>query len=403
MDYKETFFYQKYKPLVDEFVKNGGNVDDLRKKDTLYARINDYKLLDENGNRVDLDTKFKILEHPRNGVRVKDSEQAFIEAVEAFRATGQSFHQPRKQLPFYSQLHTYARHLKYKGFNLEHEEIMKMHGYREYSDIYFRCMGLDRLKDYRDSQGYVDSYKKNEKMKNYIESLADTYNIPYYLIIGLVCEEKQKRVVLQGDFIGKLKRDLINYIDVFHTLKGLKTKDYELYNRIIIAKRLLSDGSGAVLTSKDVLTVLGIENVESNFNDTTVQDLDIEEIMQDIKANYDGTMVKLNTIKNSDYRKICKKAISMGIFVSDLFKMYGMKCNGLKIERLSRIYLNEIPYINEMIERKHELIKESGISIANGNCKEEIMEITLKASLQAYEEFKGLIADFADNGDLQIN
>ena len=51
-------------------------------------------------------------------------------------------------------------------------------------------------------------------------------------------------------------------------------------------------------------------------------------------------------------------------------KMYGMKCNGLNLDRLSRIHLKEIPYIDEMLARKHELIDQSGISLKNGHCKE---------------------------------
>ena len=240
-------------------------------------------------------------------------------------------------------------------------------------------------------------------MKNYIEALAETYDIPYYLIVGLVCEEKQKRVVLKGDFLNKLKQDLEAYIEEYENLKGIKTKDIELYNRITIAKKLLGDGSGRLLTSKDVLIILGIEGVESNFKDTTDQELDIEEIMQNIKANNHGEVVKLNTLDKKDYAKIKRKSVSMGIYVSDIFNMYGMKCNGITLERLSKLYLKEIPYIDEMLTRKHELIEESGISIENGNCKEEVMEINIKVCKQVYEEFKEKIYELSENGNLNVD
>lgn len=403
MDYKETYFYKKYKPMLDEFVNNGGDVDTLGKKDYIYNAIKDYRLLDENGNRVDVETKFSILGHERKRVRVKDSKQALTAAVDEFLAKGGSFHMPRKSLPFYPLLHSYADNLKLKGIHMSYEDIMKSLGYVQYSDTYYRCMGLEGLSSFRDKDGYVDSYKKNNKMKNYIETLADYYDIPYFLIIGLVCEEKQKRIVMRGDFLGKLKQDLLAYIERNDNLKGLKTNDKELYLRVVAAKKLLSDGSGTIMSSKDVLTVLGIEGVEHNLSDKIEQDLNIEDIMQEIKSNYDGNMVILKNIEESKYRKICKKANSMGIYVSDLFEMYGMKCNGLNLDRLSRIYLKEIPYIDEMLARKHEIIEQSGISLKNGHCKEEVMEININVCKQVFEEYKDKIYGSDVEDDLKVD
>ena len=54
-------FFDKAKRLLDAYVENGGDVNQLSSVDKIYRFIQCSKVYDENGNLLDLETKFKLL------------------------------------------------------------------------------------------------------------------------------------------------------------------------------------------------------------------------------------------------------------------------------------------------------------------------------------------------------
>ena len=159
---------------------------------------------DENGQYINLEEKFSQLGHPRKA-KYKESKQALIAEVDAYKQAGGSFHIIRKKLPFYPQLYTYASRLQRQGVDITYEQIMKGLGYKDYSDTYFRCMGIFELEKYRDNNGYVDSYRQNKKLKAYIISLGKTLNLPYYLVITLLADEKLEKCYIDTEYIEYVK------------------------------------------------------------------------------------------------------------------------------------------------------------------------------------------------------
>ena len=164
---KNSKFYITATQMLNDYIADGGNVDDLGVKDEAYKFIKNSSVKDENGNTLDLETKFEVLGYPRKA-KYKDNKKELIAEIEVYRQAGNSFHITRKKLPFYPRLYAYASYLKRHGIDMEYEQIMKGLGYKEYSDTYFRCLGLFDLEKYRDETGFVDSYRKNEKLKAYI-------------------------------------------------------------------------------------------------------------------------------------------------------------------------------------------------------------------------------------------
>ena len=96
---KNSQFYITAKNLLDDYVAGGGDVNDLGVNDKVYKFIKNTKVKDENGQYINLEEKFSQLGHPRKA-KYKESKQALITEVNAYKRAGGSFHIIRKKLPF---------------------------------------------------------------------------------------------------------------------------------------------------------------------------------------------------------------------------------------------------------------------------------------------------------------
>lgn len=386
------------KKALDEFVEAGGNVKDLKRSDPLYVYIKDTKMYDENKKLLTLEQKFEALGHPRKQKYSKDVKADLIKEIQEYLNAGGSFHIERKKLPFYGRLLTYARHLRGSGVILSHEEIMKALGFRNFSDDYYRCRRLKNLKFFRDENGYVDSFRQNPQMRDDITEIAMKYNVPYYFIITILCNEKLKKYSIQINRIKQIELDLKKYVEENGTLVGIKRKNPALANAFEYMISYYSDGSGETFSKKEWLDIFGLGDVENRFRHVEKKEKDIEQVMLKIKNEHpSGFFAK--DLNKSEYRLVLKKAIKMGASVKDICSLYGIEYRGAKIERLSRVKVEEVPLLKEMKARRNSLIKNSGVSFMNGYCEEEIFENKLKIMKQVYLEFKDKLDDATINDE----
>ena len=137
-----------------------------------------------------------------------------------------------------------------------------------------------------------------------------------------------------------------------------------------------------------------MQDVENRFMDSRNDQIYLDDIMFELKEKYQNQTIKLKELNRKTYHLIVRKAVSLGVSVDDVFNMYGLKCNGININRLSKVFVDEIPYLQEMKARRNELMKETGISLENGFCKEEVFEAKLRVCKQVYNEFKEKIYNF---------
>lgn len=245
------------------------------------------------------------------------------------------------------------------------------------------------MKEYRDSEGFVDDYKLNRNLNAFIKDLAITYDVPYYFIIVFMCGEKLRKYIISVDKVAFIKRNLENYATEHNgTLNGLRWKDPSLYNAFDYLMDYFSDGSEQTFTKQEWLEAFELK-VPNRFKDNVKQkEDDIEEVILRLKSQFKNGFVVAKDMDKSDYKKVVKKSISLGITVSELLKKYDLKCKGSSVSRLARAYVNEIPYIDEMKSRFNELILASGKTKENNACKEEILEARVQAMQQVYAEFK---------------
>ena len=391
---KGSKFYINAKKMLDEYVAAGGNVDDLGVKDKIYSYIKNSKLKDTNGNAIEIETIFELLGHTRTRAKSKDVRQQLINEIDQYKQSGGSFHIIRKQLPFYPRLHTYAKKLQREGLDLSYEQIMKGLGYKNYSDTYFRCMGIFELRKYRDENGFVDSYRENGKLKAYITSLAESLGIPYYLIITLLADEDLYKCFIPTEYISQVKSELRQFcIKNNGSLKGLG-HNKKLYNKFCNLINYCGDGAGNVLTKEDWLIILDLDCFENGFRKSNREPININPIMEDLRKKVGDNVITAKDINSKDYHRIVVKSAQLGIPINELFRSCGLNYRGNASNRLSTMQVNEIPYLDEMRKLRDKLLEVQGFNKQNGYCEEEIFEAKVEACKYAYGKFKDKMFNF---------
>lgn len=387
---QDSQFYKKAVQYIEEFLATGKKIEEMTTKDKAYRYIKNSRVYDENGELIKLEKLFELLGYPRAKKYSRDVRDDLIKEINEYLEQGNSLHIERKKLPFYERLLTYTHVLRRKGVMLTHEQIMKEDlGFRQFSDIYFRAHKALKIKDYRDSEGFVDDYKSNKNLKAFIKDLAITYEVPYYFIVVFMCGEKLRRYNISIDRVAFVKRELENYAAEHNgTLQGLRWKDSTLYSSFDYLIDYFSDGSGRTFTKQEWLEAFELD-IPNRFRAQAKQiDEDIEDVILRLKQQFPNGFVVAKDMNQADYRRIIKKSISLGITVSELLKKYDLNCKGSSMSRLSRVSVDEIPYIYEMKTRFADLILASGKTKENNVCKEEILEARVQAMQQVYAEFK---------------
>ncbi len=387
---KDSQFYKKAVQYIEEFLATGKKIEEMSTKDKAYRYIKNSRVYDENGELIKLEKLFELLGYPRAKKYSSDVRADLIKEINEYLEQGKSLHIDRKKLPFYERLLTYTHILRKRGSMLTHEQIMKEDlGFRQFSDTYFRAHKALKIKNYRDSEGYVDDYKSNQNLNAFVKDLAITYEVPYYFIVIFMCGEKLRRYNISVDRVAFVKRELENYAAEHNgTLQGLRWNDPELYNAFDYLMDYFSDGSEQRYTKQEWLEAFEF-NVPNRFKETAKQGVkDIEDVIHRVKQQFPNGFVVAKDMDQRDYRQIVKKSISLGVTVSELLKKYGLNCKGSSMSRLTRTYVEQVPYIFDMKNRFNQLVLESGKTKENNTCEEEILEARVRAMKQVYAEFE---------------
>ena len=260
-----------------------------------------------------------------------------------------------------------------------------------------RCKGLKKLDKY-DVDGYVDDYRKDRSLSTYVTDLAESLNIPYYLLITLVVDKKMTKFVITIDYVQYVKTLLEKYVAKNGNLIGLKRGDVKAYEAFRNLIETYSDGSGRRFNAKEWLALFGLDVFKNRFKDDDIlnEDIDISAGMRKLKEKFGDKQILLADIDTRFYTDILKYSKKYAITVKEVFARFGLNYKGITIQRLNHAVMDRIPYFEEMKALRDKLILESGISLENGNSPEEVFEAKVKAVQQAYAAFADKIMMLED-------
>lgn len=383
--------FDRAKKMLDEFVAKGGKIDDLKSTDPIYQFIVSSDIYLGGVLLKTMEERFSALGYPRKRKCAENVKDALIEEIDAYLANGGKFDIDHSKLPFFQRVHSYIKGFKKKGLSLTFEEAMKQLGYKQYSSIYFRCKDLSKLKEFRDENGYVDSFRKDKSFVGYMTFLSRTLEIPYSIIIQLLADEKLKTMTISTEYIAHVKDEFERHIEVYGTLKGFTSIDKKLYEKLHNLRRYISVGTGETFTNEEILSIMDLD-VEHSLKNKTAKDFDLESVMSKFMGK---GKIKSSDIDSPTYRWILTESVKMGVPMTELFNSYGIEYHGKNRDRLSKMYVHKMPYLKEMKARRDELLSKSEICQDKNACKEEIFEERVRVCKQVYGEFKEKIYNFS--------
>lgn len=381
--------FVKAKKMLDKYVADGGKIEDLKTSHPIYQYICFSDMTKDGVALKTMEERFEALGYPRKRKIAKDAKEKLIEEIDEYIANGGRFDVEHTQLPFFGRMRTYMRRFQKQGEYFSFDQAMKDIGYKNFSDLYTRCKGLEKLKNYRDEEGYVDSYRKDRTYAAYITFLSRRLELPYSIIIQLLCDEKLKTVTISSEYVAYVKTQFENYIEQNGSLKGM-SRDKQLYEKLHNLRRYLSFGTGENLSNQDILDIMDIDT-EHKLKNNTEKDENLDKIFDKYVGK--GTL-KSTDLDKGEYRKILSYSIRLGIPLNELFKSYGIEYHGHNRDRLSTRVVQKLPYLSQMKVRRDEILAKNQITEENGFSKEEIFEEKLLVCKQVYEEFKDKIYNF---------
>ena len=389
--------FEKAKKMLKKYVEDGGKVEDLKTTHLIYKFICFSEMSKDGVYLKTMEERFEALGYPRKRKIVEDARETLIQEIDQYIAQGGKFDVDHTQLPFFNRMRTYMRRFQKKGEYFSFDQIMKDLGYKNFSDLYTRCKDLEKLKNYRDEEGYVDSYRKDKTYASYITFLSRRLEMPYSIIIQLLCDEKLKSVTISTEYVAYVKNELENFIQTNGSLKGI-SRDKKLYEKMHNLRRYLSFGTGESLSNEDILEIMEID-ADHKLQNHTEKDEDLDKIFARFIEKGE---VKSSDFDNGEYRKILACSIRLGVPLKELFKSYGIEYHGHNRDRLSTRIVQKMPYLSKMKQRRDEILQKNEITEKNGFSKEEIFEERVLVCKQVYEEYKDKIYNFVFDGKEKI-
>lgn len=370
--------------MLEDYVANGGDVDNLSTKDEIYQYIKNAKITID-GNRLSVEESFAYLGFPRKSKIAKDVKAQLVCDIDEYLKNGGSFHVNRKSLPFFERLRTYRRALEREGIVFTNEQAMKSLGYNQYSNIYFRFFELHKIAEMQSEGEYIDI---DSRTQGVLQKAAISTKLPAPLIVTLLYDKNMSSYFVEADYFNYVVQEMQNYVEKNGSLKGLSNKEPKLYQKFIHIKRYMFTGDLESLSSLDVLKAMGFDGVES-FLTSAVRDFDLLKTIDKLRAASDDGSLEFSDIDKLDYCYLNVYSKRVGTSLKELLNSCGLDYKGQnKGYVLGRIKSHQYPYIAQMRQRRDELMEESGVSLENGYCKEEIFEKKFEVCRQVYEEFK---------------
>lgn len=393
---------EKIKEILDNFVANGGDVNNLTSNHPVYLKIKKHKVY-ENGVPLSVGQKFQRAGHPRMTHGYMSIEYQLYQKVTEYLSKGGSLHIPRHDLPFYSQIKgMLKKHKRQTGKDATPKQMLESVGIFGYSDIYYAYLPILDMSAFKDLKTKcVDSYRKHPDIKGIICYQASLLDIPESLFVQLVLNENLEKSVLQTDRIAYCRKLMKDYVNTCGSFIGIRRDNPELYELMRSVKDNVRTSNGVPISMTDFVNIMGFEDVKHSFLKKFTGTIhDIEKIISNIKAECNTlkkTDLKASDLSRKDYDVLCEYAIRTNTSLSKIFEKHGLKYidQGNK-EIFDFVYISKYPFLNEMRQERDEMMNE--FKKQNPSMvKEDLFENYLLICKSVYESHKQKIHTFQND------
>lgn len=352
------------KQSVSEFISNGGNVENLKTTDEIYKLVKNTTIA-INGNRLSLEEKFEIIGFPRQPKRKTYDEhiKSIQEALSEFVAGGGDVNTLCSSDKLYKKVKNSVIFLN--GRELTINEKFGIAGFpREdkYNNVKTIISRLNNLENFKDENGFVDTYRKNQAMNAFIDSCSLNFDLPPSLIVTLLANQNLKKYSLRVDRYDYIKTRLAEFVKNNGSLIMVKQKDRRLYDLLCSTAKTYPTKTGRKMTLSELVEELGFGDVENSFIETNRtgyfnEDEFLMKYYPIIKNN--GYTISLSDIEPNDYMRLSNYTRRLSISINDFFEKNGVKyVNPKNVVRNAYLTTDEYPYLKEMRNEVNQLLND---------------------------------------------
>lgn len=342
------------KSKLSEFVSNGGDVNTLSTKDELYKLVARSSIFN-NGKRVSLEGKFSLLGFPRARKRKSSSEniQSLHDAISEFVNNGGDVSTICHNDTIYKKVKNTAVFIN--GSQISVAEKFRLAGFpreEKYNPTKMAMNTLKQLDNFKDENGYVDSYRNNKKLNASVDSVAIYYNLPISLVITLLGEKQLKFYTLNIDRYDYIKTCLAEYISKYGSLVGIKQKDERLYSLLCSTTKIHPTHNGKKISVAELVKELGFGDYENNFKETSnSKPFNPEEFMNKYRniITRNGNKINLSDLDSNDYSYLSNYLRRSSLSFAEFFAGYGVEYTSQKVfETNKHLKVQAYPFLDEM-------------------------------------------------------
>jgi hypothetical protein len=399
IDEKKQRIINERKQMLKEFVDGGGILENLTIKDKEYIAVKNLDIY-VNGRRLSLEERFDYLGFPRKPQQkpFENKLNDIKEMLDDFVAQGGNVDEIDISHPIYVQMRAFTPVVNGKKLTIEEKFELAGHPRKsKINDMELFYNRLCELESFKDENGYVDSYRKDDTMKGFLSYLSIRYDLPMSLVICLLGDQKLQKHVVVTDRIQYLKKLLTDYLAEHKNFIGIRRLDPKLYHFLTATSKAFPTPSGKKLRNLDLIELLGFEDVDNGFaKDTNFvnfsEELFMKTYMPIIREN--GGVISLADIDHTDNYRLNLYLRRKNETKAEFFARYNVKLLNPRILGYGKkVILPEYPYMDEMQEELNNLLAD--IFTQNPELQQasiaKLFEIKVDAVRAIYAKYKDKI------------
>ena len=392
---------ENIKSKLKAYVDNGGILENLTIKDEEYIAVKNCDIYLD-GKRLSIEERFSYLGYPRLPQQKPYTEKLkdIKIMLDEFVAAGGNIDEIDYTHPIYAKMRAFTPVIN--GRRPSMEEKFEMAGHPRQSKINDMNVFMERLsalENFKDENGFVDSYRKDEQMKLFVSYCSLQFGFPISLVVCMLANQKLKKHLVQTNRVEFLKSRLSAYLEEHKDFVGIKRIDPFSYNLLTSVSKSYPSETGRKYSNLEIVEMLGFEDVRNSFAKEVdaVPFFEMEFIKKYTPAiERNNGSISASDINQYDYRQLTFYLRRINETKQEFFGRYNVKfLNPKVIERDKRITLPEYPYLDEMqnilsIELMN--IAENHPELQNASAA-ELFAIKAKLIKSIYQDYKDKIEE----------
>ena len=384
------------KQKLQAYVDNGGVLENLTAKNEEYIAVKNCDIFVD-GKRLTIEERFAYFGYPRKPQQKPYTEKLKdIKAMlDDFVANGGNVDEIGFHHEIYKQMRDFTPVINGRKPSIEEKFEMAGHPrHSRYNDMNTFIERLSELEKFKDENGYVDAYRKDDQLKLFVSYCSLQFGFPISLVVCMLADQKLKKHLVQTNRFEFLKTRLTNYLEQHKTFRGIRRLDPLTYHFLTSVAKSYPSETGRRYSNLEIVEMLGFEGVDNAFSKETdhmpFSETEFMRKYQPVIEHNNGT-ISLSDMQPFDYDQLTCYLRRKDETKHEFFSRFGVKYSHPRvIERNKRVLLPEYPYLDEMQEKLNQMMLDIASKHPELKNASQAELFSIKAGLikTIYDEYK---------------